>query len=186
MTQRVLFLLLVSCSFWAEASDTVLKLYRPYGEVTEQIAPIVKQTLSGHCLTQSRLILREDAWRCEAEGKIYDPCFVKAGNNRTEALCPQSPWVGDSVQIMVPTPLNNELHQTLDMSQAYPWGIELSNGERCLAIHSVKLYDEMLVRYRCANQNLLVGHLQRCKNIWSMLEKTPQGVVTVELTRAWF
>jgi hypothetical protein len=186
MTQRVLFLLLFCCSFLVEAGDTVLKLYRPYWDMTEQVAPTVKKTLLGHCLTQSRLILREDAWRCEAEGKTYDPCFVKAGTNRTEALCPQSPWIGDSVQIMVRTPLNNELNQTLDMSQAYPWGIELSNGERCLAIDSAKLYDEMPIRYRCTNKKLLVGHLQRCKNVWSMLEKTPEGVITVELVKAWF
>ena len=184
--QQVLFLLLFLCSFLAEANDTVLKLYRPYGDVIDQVAPQIKSTLSGHCLTQSQLILREDAWRCEAKGTTYDPCFVKAGNNRTQALCPQSPWVGDSVQIKVGAPLNNAQHQTLDMSQAYPWAIELSNGERCLAIHSTELYDEMPIRYRCTKENLLVGHLQRCKSVWSMLEKTPQGVVTVELVRAWF
>lgn len=182
MIQRVLFILLFCCSFLAAAEDTALKLYRPYGDTTA----VIKKTLAGRCLSQSKLILREDAWRCEADGITYDPCFVKAGANRTEALCPQSPWVGDSVQIKVEHPLNNEQNQTLDMSSAYPWAIELSNGERCMAIDSTKTYDEMPVRYRCTNENLLVGYLQRCKNVWSMLEKTPQGIETVELTKAWF
>jgi hypothetical protein len=186
MKQRLLFILLFCSTLCVWADDTVLRLYRPFGDVYDQIAPTVKKTLVGHCLAQSRIIVREDAWRCEAEGKTYDPCFVKAGNNRTEAICPHSPWVGDSVEITVRTPLNNEQNQTLDMSQAYPWGIELVNGERCLGIHSSKLYDEMPIRYRCENGNLLVGYLQRCKNVWSMLEKTPDGVVTVELTKAWF
>lgn len=186
MVQRVLFLLLFSNSFLLAAADTVLKLYRPYGEVTNQVMPEIKNRLTGYCQTQSQLILREDAWRCEADGTIYDPCFVKAGPNRTEALCPRSPWDGKSVQIKVKIPLNNKSHQTLDMSRAYPWGIELANGEQCLAIDSSELYDEMPIRYRCTNENLLVGHLQRCKNVWSMLEKTPQGIVTQNVTKAWF
>jgi hypothetical protein len=186
MAQKILFLLLWCCSLSAAAEDTLLKLYRPYGDVIEQVAPVVKKTSQGHCLSQSKLIVREDAWQCEADGKIYDPCFVKAGNNRTEALCPQSPWVGDSVVIMMPSPINNEHNETLDMSRTYPWGIELENGERCLAIHTEELYDQMPIRYRCTNHNVLVGYLQRCKTIWSMLEKTPEGVVTVELIKAWF
>lgn len=186
MTQRVLFLIFFLCPLWVGADDTLLKLYRPYGDMIAQAEPIIKNTLSGHCTEQSRLIVREDAWRCEAGGNVYDPCFVKAGDNRTQALCPKSPWIGDSVQIMVPTPLHNEQNQTLDMSQAYPWAVELSNGERCMAINSKKLFDSMPIRYRCTNKNLLVGHLQRCKNTWTMLEKTPEGVVTAELVKAWF
>lgn len=187
MAQRVLFLIVWFFSIGAVgAEDTILKLYRPYGEVHQQVVPTVKKSVMGHCSSQSRVILREDAWRCEAEGKTYDPCFVKAGNNRTEALCPHSPWVGDSVQIMVSTPLHNEVNKTLDMSRTYPWGIELSNGEQCLAIDTHEEYDQMPIRYRCTHKNLLVGYLQRCKTVWSMLEKTPEGVVTVELTKAWF
>ena len=186
MTQRVLFILLFCSSFFAGADDTVLKLYRPYGDAIGQTAPAVKKTVSGHCLSQSRLIIREDAWRCEVEGKTYDPCFVKAGEKRTEALCPQSPWVGDSVQIKVPTPLNNEQNKSLDMSRTYPWAVELSNGERCMAMDTTQLFDQMPIRYRCTNKNHLFGHLQRCKNVWSMLEKTADGVVTVELVKAWF
>ncbi|KTD46456.1 hypothetical protein [Legionella quateirensis] len=186
MMQRVLLVLLCFCSFLATAGDTVLKLYRPFGEVVEQVAPVIKSKLTGACFTQSRLILREDAWRCQAEGKIYDPCFVKAGSKQMEALCPQSPWEGDSVLIQVSAPLNNENHSTLDMSRAFPWGIELANGEHCQAIEPSEVYDAMPIRYRCSNHNVLIGYLQRCKTVWSMLEKTPQGVVTVEFTRAWF
>lgn len=186
MTQRVLFILLVCCSTFAAANDTILKLYRPYGEATDQVMPKVKRSVIGDCFTQSHIIVREDAWRCEAEGKTYDPCFVKAGNNRMEAVCPQSPWVGDSVQIKAVTSLNNEQNIMLDMSRAYPWGMELSNGERCLAMQEKKQYEELPIRYRCTNKNLLIGHLQRCKTTWSMLEKTSQGIVMVEIAKAWF
>jgi hypothetical protein len=186
MLQRVLLVLLFFCSFLVSASDTVLKLYRPFGEVTEQTPLTVKNKISGQCNAQSQLILREDAWRCMAEGKIFDPCFAKMSQDKTEVICPQSPWVGDSVQIEVSGPLNNENHVTLDMSRVFPWGIELANGEHCHAIESNEVYDSMPVRYRCSNQNVLIGYLQRCKSTWSILEKTPEGVVTVNLSKAWF
>lgn len=186
MIQRVLLLLLCFYSFLANAGDTVLKLYRPFGDVSEQVSPVITHKLTGQCMTQSQLIVREDAWRCQAEGKIFDPCFVRTGGKKMEAVCPQSPWDADSVLIAVTMPLNNDYHTSLDMSRAYPWGIELSNGEHCQAIDPVEQFDSMPVRYRCSNQNVLLGYLQRCKPVWSMLEKTPQGVVTMELRKAWF
>jgi len=184
--QRVVFVLLFFCTFIVKADDTVLKLYRPFGDVTDQISPTIKISLTGNCFAQSRVIIREDAWRCESEGKIYDPCFVKAGNDRKEAVCPQSPWVGDSVEIVVNSPLNNEQNTTLDMSRTFPWAIELTNGEHCQAIDTNELYDSMPIRYKCTDNNLLFGYLQRCKTAWSMLEKRPEGVVTVTLAKAWF
>ncbi|KTC82543.1 hypothetical protein [Legionella cherrii] len=186
MLRKVFCISLFICSLGAAADDTILKLYRPFGDVTNQAIPQVKNTLMGECYSQSQLIVREDAWRCLADGKTYDPCFVKSGPERTEALCPQSPWIGDSVLIKVKEPLHNEQNKTLDMALTYPWGIELTNGEHCMAINSGKIYDQMPVRYKCSSKNYLVGHLQRCKNVWSMLQKTPQGVVTVELKKAWF
>lgn len=186
MLQKVLLVLLSFSTLLASAGDTVLKLYRPFGEVIEQIAPVVKNKLTGECYTQSKLIVREDAWRCQADGAVYDPCFVKQGGKSNEVVCPQSPWVSDSIKIEISMPLNNENHIPLDMSRAFPWAIELANGEHCQAIETNEIYDAMPVRYRCSNQNVLIGYLQRCKTVWSMLEKTPQGVVTVDFSKAWF
>ncbi|WP_298627850.1 hypothetical protein [uncultured Legionella sp.] len=186
MMQRASLVLLCFYSFLATAGDTVLKLYRPFGDVVEQIAPVVINKVSGECYSQSQLIKREDAWRCQANGVVYDPCFVKTGVINNEAVCPLSPWEADSTKIEVSTSLNNEYHIPLDMSRAFPWAIELVNGERCQAIDSNEFYDAMPVRYRCSNNNVLIGYLQRCKSVWSMLEKTPQGVVTVEFSKAWF
>lgn len=186
MMQRVLLVLLILCPLLATAGDTVLKLYRPFGEVIEQVPPTVKRSLSGQCFTQSALILRDDAWRCQAQGRVYDPCFVKPVGTRKEAVCPQSPWMAESVQIVVDTPLNNDQNTALDMSRAYPWAIELSNGDHCQAVDPNEVYEGMPVRYRCSDHNLLVGHLQRCKSVWSMLEKTPSGIETVSLSKVWF
>jgi hypothetical protein len=182
----IIFFTLCFCSFTLFSDDTILKYYRPFGETKEQISPFIKSRLKGECSGQSHLIIREDAWRCQAEGKTFDPCFVNSANNKKIAVCPQSPWVGDSVAIAVSIPLNNDHHLSLDMSRTFPWAVELMNGEYCQAIDSTESYDSMPVRYRCSHHNVLIGYLQRCKTKWSILEKTPEGVFTVELKKAWF
>ena len=186
MMQRVLLIVHLFYSFFATAGDTVLKLYRPYGDVVEQSPAVAKMHLAGECFTQSQLIKREDAWRCQAQGAYYDPCFVKIGGKKTTVLCPQSPWIGDSVEITLSAPLNNEHHATLDMSRAWPWAIELASGEQCQAIEPNETYDSMPIRYRCGSEHVLIGYLQRCKSVWSMLEKRADGVKSVDFRRVWF
>lgn len=184
--RRELLLLLFFCSSLALATSTQLKLYRPFGAVTEQVRPVIKKKMLGHCFAQSRLIVREEAWRCQAEGVTYDPCFVRASGPQVMALCPQSPWVGDSVLVVVKKPLKNEHHVPLDMSSAFPWAVELVNGDYCRAIDSSQTVDGLPVRYQCNDQHVLVGHLQRCQPVWRILEKTSQGIATMALKKAWF
>jgi hypothetical protein len=184
MTQRVLLILLIFYSFLVSADDTVLKLYRPFGDGSHALK-ITKQ-LQGRCDMQSHLILREDAWRCQAQGTTFDPCFTKVGTKQTSVLCPSSPWSTENVQINLASPLNNEEHQVLDMSRTFPWGIELINGDRCQAVEATEHYDSMPIRYHCTSNNSLLGTIQRCNPVWSMLEKTSQGVVTTALRKAWF
>jgi hypothetical protein len=86
----------------------------------------------------------------------------------------------------VDKPLNNEEHKPLDMSRTFPWAVELVNGDRCYAVESDELYDSMPIRYHCANHNFLLGPIQRCNPLWSTLEKTSKGVVTIDLKKVWF
>lgn len=185
MKQRVLLIALLFYSFSTLAGDTVLKLYRPL-EGGEQGALVIKKQVKGRCDAQSHLIFREDAWRCLAHGKILDPCFLKAGSKDKTLLCPTSPWSSETVAVHVHDPLNNEEHQILDMSRTFPWAIELVNGERCQAVEPGEHYDAMPIRYRCTNQNLLLGPIQRCNPVWSTLEKTANGVLTMDLKKVWF
>ncbi len=186
MQQRVLFLVLFLSSFMGLAADTALKLYRPFEGNEPNSLPIITHQLNGSCSAQSQLIVREDAWRCYAEGKTFDPCFASADSKQKKVLCPSSPWSKDNVQINVSEYLDNTTHQLLDMSKAFPWGIELSNGEQCQAIETGEHYDSMPVHYRCLNQHILFGTIQRCDPAWSMLKKDSDGVATVHLKTVWF
>lgn len=181
-----IFLLILLRTCFAE--DTMLALYRPFGEASEQQAPIiVGEQYDGYCFQQSAHIKREDAWRCSIANKIYDPCFIKPYGNHREAVCPQSPWVGQSVLIHLTMPVDDSGHQTLDFSTAYPWAVELHNGEKCQAIDPGQFFDNLPIRYQCDSHHVLFGHLQRCKAEWSMLQRSEKGdVETVTLVKAWF
>ncbi|QDP71159.1 hypothetical protein FOG18_00445 [Legionella israelensis] len=183
---RVYLILLFLCSLTAQSKDTLLKLYRPFNVSDEQANINIHATKSGQCLQQSKLILREDAWRCHANGKVYDPCFTKNFGNKKEALCPTSPLNGESTLITVSEPLNNIFHTSLDMSRAYPWVVILENGTYCQAIESKESYDHLPVHYRCQDNSLLLGHIQRCDPNWKMLQKKEDQIQTVSLAKVWF
>lgn len=186
MPQAVIIIFLIFLSFSSFAQDTILKLYRPFGDAEQQIPLIIKEKIAGQCWQQSKRIQREDAWRCVAEGHVYDPCFVKEYGSHKEARCPHSPWSAEAVEIELASATDNSQHLSLDMSTVYPWAIELATGERCLAIDEGEIYDGLQVRYYCNNQISLIGHLQRCKARWSILQHTPAGVATVMVNKAWF
>ncbi|KTD23538.1 Uncharacterised protein [Legionella lansingensis] len=178
------FAVVVSFNLWA--NDTELKLYRPFGETTQQAPVVIQKEVAGQCWQQSQLLKREDAWRCTAEGKTHDPCFVRKFGSNKEAICPQSPWTGDSIKINLISAVDNNQNVELNMAEAYPWAMELTTGEKCQAIDEGGTYDGLPIHYQCDSQTVLLGQLQRCKTEWSILQKNPRGVSTVMVARAWF
>ncbi|STY64952.1 Uncharacterised protein [Legionella taurinensis] len=77
MPRVLMIILAILYSFRVMAEDTELKLFRPFGGTEQQIPLIIDKRLSGECWQQSQRIAREDAWRCLAEGQVFDPCFIK-------------------------------------------------------------------------------------------------------------
>ena len=175
--------------FWSTllfSMDTELLLYRPMTETTNHASVDINTKTTGECLGQSHRIKREDAWRCVAHGEEYDPCFVERFGSHLKALCIQSPWSKHAVELTVASPLDNQLHETLDMSKTLPWAIELANGEQCEAIASSEVYDGLPVHYRCGQNAKLIGHVQHCSSQWKMLRHDISGIETVEIVKAWF
>jgi hypothetical protein len=183
MRLYVVMIFMITCIPCLYAEDTQLKLYRPFGEVNQ----IIKEKQEGPCWQQSQRIKREDAWRCMVKDKVYDPCFIKQFGSKKEAICPESPWASNSVALDLTNPADNSQHAVLDMSTTYPWAIELSSGEKCLAVDEGGVFDGLPVHYQCDTQNVLIGHLQRCKSLWTILQRRGDGQVeTVNITKAWF
>jgi len=182
----VLYLLVMLKSMPVYSEDTALHFYRPLSDSATHHPITITEKKSGVCLQQSHYIKREDAWRCVAEGVIFDPCFVAPYGPHTQAVCAESPWSTQGIEIRVSHPLDNKTHQTLDMSRTFPWAMELSNGQKCQAFESEKQIDGLPVRYRCDKDRVLIGHVQRCNSEWKMLQHTEQGVEPVVIRQAWF
>ena len=185
LCRSLLFLLCVYplISFAQMTAPTQIKYYRPFGVVIDQI----DEVKGGTCSQQSRRIIREDAWRCVAEEKTYDPCFMKPGKDEKSVLCPQSPWSEKGVSLSHPNTIANKNFKTLNIAMAYPWAVELWSGITCLATDGDKELEGSTIHYQCADQTVLFGYLQRCKEEWSTLQQTSDGkVLTVWIKRAWF
>lgn len=168
------------------AQDTELNLYRPFTETTKQPPMTIIAKQAGECYQQSLRIKREDAWRCIANTKVYDPCFVERFGSKIKAICIESPWSNQGIEITVLSPLDNRQHESLDMSKTFPWALELSDGPKCWSVNKPDLYDGLPVRYQCEGESSLIGHVQRCHNTWKMLQHSPNGVLPVDIVRAWF
>lgn len=166
------------------AADTELKLYHPFNN--DQASLHIKEKIAGQCWQQSQQLKREEAWRCMAGTKVYDPCFIKAFGASQQALCPQSPWSDDTVEIELAASHDNSEHLMLDMSKAYPWALELVTGEKCRAVDEGGEIDRLPIRYHCDNDSVLLGHIQRCDPSWRILQRSSQGVEAALISRAWF
>ena len=186
MWREVVYFIIVLWSTSLFSTDTELRLYRPMTQTPNhpQLHIVAKKT--GECAEQSHRIKREDAWHCVADNQVYDPCFVQRFGTHLEAVCLYSPWSTKAIQIVVNHPLDETSQETLDMSTTFPWAVELNHGERCYSIESKILYDHLPVRYRCDNEAVLIGHVQRCDPEWKMLQHNAQGISTVEIIKAWF
>ncbi|MBA2650807.1 MAG: hypothetical protein H0U73_00850 [Tatlockia sp.] len=183
MLRGVLLIFTLIGSFGVFAEDTELKLYRPF---VNEAQLVITKKIAGECLQQSQRIKRDDAWRCSAEGKVYDPCFIKTAGSGKEAFCPESPWGLTGLIVNLSSAANNSQHIALDMSEAFPWAVELTTGEKCQAVDEGEVYDGLRVHYQCNSQTVLIGHVQRCDAKWSILQRSAKGVGTAVVARAWF
>lgn len=181
------FFLSVSC--WA---DTELILFQPL----ESLVPV--EVMTGTCRQLSIEDNRSDAWQCEStdqsKKRVFDPCFIKIENNKKTALCATSPWKNDAVSITLDKAWQPNMRESdeerLDMSADDPWAIELANGVRCLkTTTTTKTINGQLVKYTCDNQGVLLGRLQRCELIWTvMFAPSPDSsrLHFVEIAHVWF
>lgn len=186
MGRQVVVFLLVGFVTSIFAQETELHYYRPFIVSSKQSSLRIASEQEGTCLQQSQLILREDAWRCVAQGQIYDPCFKKPFSKHQEVLCVENPWSLEAIKVKLPAVINNKLHQRLDVSTALPWALELTDGEKCYAAMSVERYDGLEAHYICNDKSMLYGDLHRCSNLWTVLKKEHVGLSMVNIAKAWF
>lgn len=186
MWQKFCLFLMTAWPVLLFAEDTILQLYRPYAQTVKHPPILAEIKLNGACYEQSHYTKRNDSWRCFAAGKMYDPCFTKPFGSQIIVICPESPWVSKATEISTSNSLNNQSHQALDMSQALPWAIELSTGEKCLSVERGESFDGLPLRYHCEHGKQLYGRIQHCSTNWKIFEHNSEGTATVSIAKAWF
>lgn len=165
----------------AKSKYTTPLLYQPFNHTPYQEDLVIKQTVRGQCIQQAKTNIRKDAWHCIVGKQQLDPCFQHPFVNKHELICPTSPWSSHAIKVITEQKLDNRSHIELDMSTTEPWAIELTDGTRCINLPSKKKY-----RYRCQNNQYIIGNLYRCKEKWQVYRKQAKEVELTEIQRAWF
>jgi len=121
-----------------------------------------------------------NAYRCFANHRVYDPCWTDSSDPSTPAvLCQARPWEKRAFHLTVtegglqpfygpPTPL---------LAAFEPWGVELTTGERCVALqgaHGTVNHTRRVIDYACETKagkhddRLLLRGIDRSHYHWRM------------------
>jgi hypothetical protein len=130
----------------------------------------IEATLKGSCSHGSELLTRFDAWRCEAAGRSYDPCFANARTQvGAHVLCLPSPST-DATAIELTRALPLDLANPGGDAQRFPpWAMVTAAGQECaLAGRPLARIAGLPASYACAGAGVLLGVPSRGRT-WTQL-----------------
>jgi hypothetical protein len=164
----VLAMALAACSSASAATQVVYAA--PVNASGDQVEGLtVARTVQGHCEAGSDSV-PGPTYRCFFGNFIEDPCWADAAVAGS-VLCMAQPWSKTVVRIDV-----NELEPSpspVPKSLSYPWGVELTTGEKCIAFQGAHdSYRGRVVDYGCDGAYLHSGRvllrgMHRSRPLWS-------------------
>ncbi|MGH3410411.1 MAG: esterase/lipase family protein, partial [Streptosporangiaceae bacterium] len=112
------------------------------------------------------------AYRCFSQHSVYDPCWLdNADPGQATVLCQEQPWSTQVARFSVPAGgLASFLGPAQPVALSYPWGVQLSDGERCLAVQGTHdSFDGKVVDYACGTSydHVLLRPLSRSAASWT-------------------
>jgi pimeloyl-ACP methyl ester carboxylesterase len=112
------------------------------------------------------------AYRCFSQDGIYDPCWLdNADPNQATVLCPNRPWSTRVTRLSIPAGgLGSFLGPAPSIDRNFPWGVQLSDGERCIAVQGTHdSFDGKVVDYGCEpnSGHVLLRPLNRSTPSWT-------------------
>jgi pimeloyl-ACP methyl ester carboxylesterase len=112
------------------------------------------------------------AYRCFAGNGIYDPCWLDNGDPaQSTVLCQEEPWSTQTIRLTVPAGgLPSFLGPAQRIDLGFPWGVQLSDGERCIAEQgSHGTFEGKVVDYACGTSydHVLLRPLTRAAPQWT-------------------
>lgn len=172
---------------------TQVRYYQPFPLFVRpepRLAPGLKVTSSrcGKCIALSLAdMARLDAFRCFARNQVLDPCFPDSNIRMFSMACANSPWSRDVTIVRLQSPMFPPRRSV--SSRALPWGLELSNGDRCTHISGVgpPSVAGMTAYYVCI-RGYALGDVNRRSAIWtiSSLASRSHQVDRESIAIAWY
>lgn len=112
------------------------------------------------------------AYRCFSAGGIEDPCWLdNADPGQATVLCQQQPWSTQTARLSVPAGgLQSFPGPPAAISPGFPWGVQLSDGERCIAVQGTHdSFSGKIVDYACGagGDHVLLRSLDRSSPSWT-------------------
>lgn len=151
---------------------------------------VVKIAHGGFC--EDSALVPGHVYRCFLGNLVAEPCWhaVSQSLPANTVLCLPRPWLHDVLEIeaghLPPAP-------TYATDLSHPWGVELSDGQRCLEVNGAGgRFEGRPVDYGCTGtQNSLVGEADRSGPVWTFQSVTIKGSriqigQTVGVRTAWF
>jgi hypothetical protein len=168
-------------------TPTQIKIYQAYIK-PNVLNPnlIVAQRYQGSCEVKSFSTGgRTDAWRCQSNNIIMDPCF----QDGTTLACLVHPWSNKVTVIEPKEPLQKALAKQVAVT-GLPWALELSNGQRCTFLSgNSTIVNQSRVNYTCSGYTYnIIGDVDRTSTPWTVnVYNTENGhIEKVAVHTAWF
>jgi hypothetical protein len=123
-------------------------------------------TVSAECIPGSSTV--GVAYRCFAGHRIYDPCWP--GRNRAGFVrfyCLLRPWDHAVKRLSVDT--FQILPHSAHASRTAPWGIRLTNGQRCvLSPGANDQVEGVPILWSCSGRVSLLADIDRSTRLWTI------------------
>ncbi|MCL5006766.1 MAG: hypothetical protein M1153_01275 [Patescibacteria group bacterium] len=128
--------------------------------------------LSGYCWTNSIAApYRADAWRCQVDNSIYDPCFVNGGQS---VFCPDSVSLATGTVIALTKSLPAPETQANSPAN-WAWRVRLADGTVCSPFTGSRpFFNGQAGYYSCVSGSgeslMLLGELNANSQPWTAEE----------------
>jgi hypothetical protein len=173
-------------------SGTELRLFAPYSGGRLASCLVVAQRLEGRCFARSVASpARPDAWRCEVDSAILDPCFLDVMGDPDVLACARDPFEGEVLELVLvealpETPSPEDPRYEL----AEPWTLVVDGGVFCtLFTGATGPVAGLRISYGCDDGSSLLGAVDRAGEWWRIFrlgaERRP-SIERVRIVEAWF
>lgn len=151
----------------------------------------ITKTVSGDCQPGSEVV--DGAYRCfGTDNLVYDPCWADLDHpSQPGVVCLIQPWSTTVVRMLLGGPPDAPVGSGGDPTSEPPWGVQLSTGQRCLAVQgSHDSFGDQPVDYGCDGDLVLLRGFDEHGATWTVHTAHDNGGYTAgpvaSVTAAWF